>query len=65
MWLYFHAAACPDGIMIKMFVMRLNIFAGTVWVNSYIDESMKHATIEDVKLRVCVQDYKRIASVTS
>uniref|UniRef100_A0A915PVC5 RanBD1 domain-containing protein n=1 Tax=Setaria digitata TaxID=48799 RepID=A0A915PVC5_9BILA len=34
-----------------------NIFAGTVWVNSYIDDAMKHMAIEDVKLRIsCVSN---------
>ncbi|VDK73665.1 unnamed protein product [Litomosoides sigmodontis] len=39
----------------KILLIRAATTIGTVWVNSYIDESMKHVSIEDVKLRIsCV-----------
>uniref|UniRef100_A0A0R3RH75 RanBD1 domain-containing protein n=1 Tax=Elaeophora elaphi TaxID=1147741 RepID=A0A0R3RH75_9BILA len=39
----------------KILLVRAATTTGTVWVNSYIDESMKYVTIEDVKLRIsCV-----------
>ncbi|EFO23904.2 hypothetical protein LOAG_04583 [Loa loa] len=39
----------------KILLIRAATTTGTVWVNSYIDESMKHVVIEDVKLRIsCV-----------
>ncbi|KAL4003017.1 hypothetical protein ACH3XW_5900 [Acanthocheilonema viteae] len=36
----------------KILLIRAATATGTVWVNSYIDESMKHVTIDDVKLRI-------------
>ncbi|VDM94304.1 unnamed protein product [Onchocerca ochengi] len=39
----------------KILLIRAATATGTVWVNSYIDDTMKHVTIEDVKLRInCV-----------
>ncbi|CAG9530227.1 unnamed protein product [Cercopithifilaria johnstoni] len=39
----------------KILLVRAATTTGTVWVNSYVDKSMKHVTIGDVKLRIsCV-----------
>ncbi|KAM3724637.1 Nuclear pore complex protein [Dirofilaria immitis] len=39
----------------KILLIRAATATGTVWVNSYIDDTMKHVTVEDAKLRIsCV-----------
>ncbi|VDN94980.1 unnamed protein product [Brugia pahangi] len=41
----------------KILLIRAATTTGTVWVNSYIDESMKHVVVEDVKLRInCISN---------
>ncbi|EJW78529.1 hypothetical protein WUBG_10562, partial [Wuchereria bancrofti] len=43
-----------DGVK-KILLIRAATTTGTVWVNSYIDASMKHVIVDDVKLRIsCV-----------